>query len=69
MVDVRRLPSAFGRRDPPLVLFVRGDVGLLERDAVGIVGSRRASRDAAAWAEELAAQQAQRGVLIVSGSA
>lgn len=55
--------------DPPEYLFVKGDVALLSRPMVAIVGSRNASRqgclDAEAFAESLSAA----GVAIVSGLA
>jgi DNA processing protein len=55
--------------DPPLVLHYRGDLSLLARPAIAIVGSRRASPYAINVAELLARQLAPTGLLIVSGLA
>src|SRR5690606_29559343 len=55
--------------DPPPVLYALGDLGLLARPALAIVGSRNASaqgmRNAEAFARNLSAQ----GLCIVSGMA
>ena len=55
--------------DPPLVLFYRGDLTLLHRPGLAIVGSRRASTYAINVAELLARQLAPTGLTIVSGLA
>jgi DNA processing protein len=55
--------------DPPLALHVRGDVSLLARPAIAIVGSRRASPYGVNAATQLARQIASAGVVIVSGLA
>jgi DNA processing protein len=56
--------------DPPLVLHVRGDRSLLQREAVAIVGSRRASPYALNAARKLAEPLARdAGLVIVSGLA
>jgi DNA processing protein len=55
--------------DPPPVLWTRGRVEVLSVPAVAIVGSRGASPYALAVAEQLAADLAARGVVIVSGLA
>lgn len=55
--------------DPPLALHVRGDVTLLERPALAIVGSRRASPYAINVAQHLARQLVGSGLVIVSGMA
>ena len=55
--------------DPPLVLHVRGDRSLLQRPALAMVGSRRASPYAINVAEHLAKQLAPAGLVIVSGLA
>jgi DNA processing protein len=55
--------------DPPLTLFHRGDPSLLQRPALAIVGSRRASPYAINVAELLARQLAPTGLTIVSGLA
>lgn len=55
--------------DPPLTLFYRGDLSLLGRPGLAIVGSRRASTYAINVAELLARQLAPTGLTIVSGLA
>jgi DNA processing protein len=55
--------------DPPLVLHVRGDVSLLSRPGIAIVGSRRATAYAVNAAQHLTGQLASAGLVIVSGMA
>jgi DNA processing protein len=55
--------------DPPGVLFVRGAIEPGDAMAVGIVGTRRASRYGQQQAERLAAGLARAGVTIISGLA
>ena len=55
--------------DPPLALFYRGDVSLLRRTTVAIVGSRRASPYGVNAARELARQLVSAGMVVVSGLA
>lgn len=55
--------------DPPLALHVRGDVSLLGRMSVAVVGSRRATPYGINAASFLARQLAGAGVVVVSGLA
>jgi DNA processing protein len=55
--------------DPPPVLWVRGEVRVLQAQAVAIVGSRAASPYAVAVADRLAADLAARGIVVISGLA
>jgi len=55
--------------DPPLVLYVRGDVEALSLHAVAIVGTRRPTAYGSSVAHRLAGDLAQRGLVIVSGLA
>lgn len=55
--------------EPPPVLWVRGERGLLSKPAVAIVGSRTATPYALQVAERLAAELAGRGIVVVSGLA
>jgi DNA processing protein len=55
--------------DPPPCLFTLGDVSLMGRESVAIVGSRGASESALRDAEVLAGRLAANGVPIVSGLA
>jgi DNA processing protein len=55
--------------DPPLLLYVRGDISLLGSPSVGIVGTRRPTAYGRAIAARLAGDLAVRGLVIVSGLA
>jgi DNA processing protein len=55
--------------DPPLALHFIGDVSLLQKPAIAIVGSRRATPYAVNAAEHLARQLSSAGLTIVSGAA
>jgi len=55
--------------DAPLALFLSGDPTCLDRPAIAIVGSRRASRDGLRLADQMAYELAEAGFLIVSGLA
>lgn len=55
--------------DRPTVLFVRGDISLLLRPAVAIVGSRDHSPYGERIAREVATACAARGIVVVSGMA
>src|SRR3984957_13930424 len=55
--------------DPPPLLYVRGNVELLNRHLISIVGSRRPTPYGNQMAEKLAQDLADRGLVIVSGLA
>ncbi|MBZ5607759.1 MAG: DNA-processing protein DprA [Acidobacteriia bacterium] len=55
--------------DPPLVLFARGRLQLLQSVMLGVVGTRRATSYGIAACERLATDLAQAGLTIVSGMA
>jgi DNA processing protein len=55
--------------DPPVVLFARGDVGLLKRTLLGVVGTRRPTPYGMAAGERLSADLAAAGLVITSGMA
>lgn len=55
--------------DPPPVLWVRGDAGLLSRPAIAVVGTRHPTPYGTGMAELLARDLAARRLLIVSGMA
>lgn len=55
--------------DPPDCIWTRGDVSLLTRTAVAVVGARAASRDGQAIASQIAGDLARAGVVVVSGLA
>ena len=55
--------------DPPLFLYCLGDVSLLSRPCVAVVGSRQASRYGTAMAGAMAEALSRAGVCVVSGFA
>lgn len=55
--------------DPPIVLYAKGRLELLNRTAVAIVGSRNATIQGNATARQFAAALSEAGVTIVSGMA
>lgn len=65
-----RWPAAFlDDPEPPPLLFVAGDAGLLDRMSVAVVGTRRCTAAGAAIARDLGFELAGAGVGIVSGLA
>ncbi|MDD3947060.1 MAG: DNA-processing protein DprA [Clostridia bacterium] len=54
---------------PPLLLYCRGDIGLLTTDCIGIVGSRSPSRYGLEVTRDFAGTLAKCGLTIVSGLA
>ncbi len=55
--------------DPPLCLFSKGNLGVLQRPHIAVIGSRRCSQQAAYHAYRLGYKAAQCGISIVSGGA
>ncbi len=55
--------------DPPVVLAARGDISLLQRPAIAIVGSRNASAAGRRLTERFAGELGEAGFVIVSGLA
>jgi DNA processing protein len=55
--------------DPPVMLFARGNIELLQDLMLGVVGTRRPTPYGLAAAERLGAELAQAGLTIVSGMA
>jgi DNA processing protein len=55
--------------DPPLVLYVKGELLKRDNDSIAIVGARKASAYGRSIAEMLAQALAQRGITVVSGMA
>jgi DNA processing protein len=63
-------PAALARIDaPPPLVYVKGNIGLLNRHAVAIVGSRDASANGHALARRMAADFGGQGLVVVSGLA
>jgi DNA processing protein len=55
--------------DPPVVLFVRGDVGLLSKPGIAVVGTRHPTPYGSGMAERLSTDLAAHGLVIISGMA
>jgi len=55
--------------DAPLVLYTRGDTGLMARDQIGIIGSRKATRAGLDHARRFASELSTRELLVTSGLA
>ncbi|MDD4879641.1 MAG: DNA-processing protein DprA [Candidatus Omnitrophica bacterium] len=55
--------------DPPIILYVKGELTAEDRYSIGIVGSRHASRYGLQTAERLGCELAARGMTVVSGLA
>src|SRR5436305_2529736 len=55
--------------DPPVVLYVRGDVQTLSQPSIGVVGTRHPTPYGSGMAERLSCDIAARGLVIVSGMA
>jgi DNA processing protein len=55
--------------DPPAVIWVRGDVRLLSRAGIAVVGTRQPTPYGAGMAEMLSRDLARRGMVIMSGMA
>ena len=65
-------PAAVHHRlgtDAPGCLWARGDLSLLEKPAVALVGSREIGKDNLAFAREVGRQAARQGFVLVSGNA
>ena len=54
---------------PPITLFVKGNLGLLGRPAVAVVGSRTPTSYGREMAKKISGGLASRGMLIISGMA
>ena len=68
-IDPEYPPLLLEIADPPLALHFRGDVALLAKPGLAMVGSRRASPSALNTAHHLGKQIASTGLTIVSGLA
>lgn len=55
--------------DAPPVLFARGDLSLLQKQAVALVGSRRLEAQGLAFAERIGTLAAREGYVLISGNA
>lgn len=67
--DDEYLPLLREIHDPPIVLYVRGQITERDRNAVAVVGSRKATHYATECAKKLGFQMAYAGLTVVSGLA
>lgn len=58
-----------GKLEPPLILWYRGDISILEHPGLAVIGTREATPEGIIGGEFLSAQFAKRGFNIVSGLA
>ena len=65
----RLLKSALKRNQTPPVLFYCGDLSILERQTIALIGSRNASEQSLAFTREVAAYLAGQGANVISGNA
>ena len=69
LADTEYPQSLLTADDPPLLLYVKGRVDLLNRSALAVVGSRNATRQGEANAEAFAESISNAGIAICSGLA
>lgn len=55
--------------DPPIALFCRGDISLLNGDGIGIVGTRTPTSYGKSVSAKFSRELSQRGLIVVSGAA
>ena len=67
--DLEHPPRLAALDPPPPVLWVRGDIDLLAKDAIAVVGARIASAGGQRIARGLAQQLGEAGFIVVSGLA
>ncbi len=65
----QHIPSLEGMKKYPSTLFYKGDLDLMKRPKVSIVGTRRPSNYTRQFTYSLASALAKRGVCVVSGAA
>lgn len=65
----RFLKSALKRNQTPPILFYAGDLSLLQRRTIAIIGSRNASERGLAFTREAAGYLASQGANVISGNA
>jgi predicted Rossmann fold nucleotide-binding protein DprA/Smf involved in DNA uptake len=63
------LKSALKRNSTPPVLFYAGDLHILERKTIAIIGSRNASESSIAFTQAVAQFLAEHGANVISGNA
>jgi DNA processing protein len=66
---LRKAINEEGKLDPPLLLWYRGDISILNMPAIAVIGTREATPEGVAGGEYLSGEFAKRGFNIVSGLA
>lgn len=69
LADAAYPQALLAAADPPVLLYAKGQVELLNRPAIAVVGSRNATKQGEATAEHFAATLSAAGLTIVSGLA
>ncbi|MBI4996630.1 MAG: DNA-protecting protein DprA [Rhodocyclales bacterium] len=69
LADAAYPQSLLAAADPPVLIYAKGRLDLLNRPAIAIVGSRNATRQGEATAEHFAATLSAAGLTVVSGLA
>jgi len=69
LADAAYPPLLLSIADPPVLLYVRGRVALLQAPAVAVVGSRNATRQGVEHAGRFSSELARAGLTVVSGLA
>jgi DNA processing protein len=69
LIDPAYPASLLNITDPPVLLYVRGDVGLLQHTALAVVGSRNATTQGIQNAAQFSDALGQAGLCIISGLA
>ena len=69
LADAEYPRALLDQADPPLLLYAKGRLDLLNQPAISIVGSRNATRQGEANAEAFAEALSQAGMTVVSGLA
>ncbi|MDE2599624.1 MAG: DNA-processing protein DprA [Rhodocyclaceae bacterium] len=69
LADPAYPPELLTSADPPVLLYAKGNIGLLQQPMLAIVGSRNATRQGELDAEAFAANLSHAGLTIVSGMA
>jgi len=65
----RLLKASLKREQTPLLLFYAGDLAILERKAIAIIGSRNASEESLEFTRAAALYCAEQGANVISGNA
>lgn len=55
--------------DPPMVIYVKGNVDILQRPLIGIVGARKCSEYGSEATSRVAKELTEQGIIVVSGMA